>query len=312
MSWYLPCNSISLEKKIPGKRLSFHHSLLDASPLKISLRESCRCIPSYVAKWKAVTVMYLSYCNLPKKYAPQFMKASVKLYQPASHILLNGSQRLLFLSYYHLLLLCWDILSSSVWQFLPSSSIAELTEKYGTTRDIWGKMCLKINKSYVYFPPTISFARKSHHWIQVNSIFFWNLFLYPCLLACGPLLQITVTCRSDEKTLKVLLEILQGTFLMTCFEIYYCRCKCCNCALCFPFVQTHHPSVSSSSWVRRTMTSSTSPMTSSLSWTSSPSEMALPLNGRRLPGQDMMQAEAKRNPIALLTFCTFCFYVIAV
>lgn len=114
----------------------------------------------------------------------------------------------------------------------------------------------------------------------------------PLLMYCCISWQITFTCKSDEKTFKVLLEIKNSTVYlfnnMQFFEIYCCHCKHCNFALCFPFVQTHHPSGSSSSWVQRTMTSSTSPMTSSLSWTSSPSEMALPLNGRRLPGQDMM------------------------
>lgn len=55
---------------------------------------------------------------------------------------------------------------------------------------------------------------------------------------------------------------------------------------CYRSVQTRHPSESSSSWAQKTTTSSTSRMTSSLSWTSSPSEMAAPPNGRRLPGQE--------------------------
>lgn len=152
-----------------------------------------------------------------------------------------------------------------------------------------------MNKSYVYVPPTISFPR-----IIIFFLFSISMFTslqssssLPLLMYCCISWQITFTCKSDEKTLKVLIEIKNSTVYlfdnMQCFEIYCCHCKHCNFAVCFPFVQTHHPSGSSSSWVQRMMTSSMCPMTSSLSWMSSPSEMALPLNGRRLPGQDMMR-----------------------
>lgn len=53
-------------------------------------------------------------------------------------------------------------------------------------------------------------------------------------------------------------------------------------------LQTHHPSVSSLFWVQRMMTSSMCRMTSSPSWTSFPSEMAVPLNGGRLPGVHLL------------------------
>lgn len=68
-------------------------------------------------------------------------------------------------------------------------------------------------------------------------------------------------------------------------------------------VQTHHPSESSSSWAQRMMTLSMSLMTSLLSWMSSLLEMAGPLNGERLPGQEAINESDVKPDIINVCYC---------
>ena len=129
--------------------------------------------------------------------------------------------------------------------------------------------------------PTFSFTH-----LKAISFETW----FNCATACSFIILAgwKLLCNDVKPTMELCSgsKVTLVAFFPQDFYCFYILVLSVNITFTFvSSVQTHRPRGYSSSWERRMMTSSTSHMTSSLSWTSCPSEKAVPLSGERQPGQ---------------------------